>query len=417
MKRIFILTLAFMMLGGTMAYAKTELEKIKLKVNGEEIEFEIEEQKYEGETEYKADPEIIMRFPEDFDGEEEKLYFRVKWETQTAEEIDYDDDYYIKPKIFSFVLPEATGEEQEISLKLKFSKQEYTEDTTYSLWLVGGDDYDDVIVEYYNKYGSCLLYKFTDKDTYWTPSGWMNGVLGVNGKAGYLATPADEKYVGEQLDLIQKLWFSSYSAEFLKEFLPMKIMLCSEIDSLYVTWDFSVTPMQMVYLSKDVRSWYNYDNICVGYGDIAVTQMTKKDSSDFRSRMNRIFVESMIGRGKTAPTKEFGESANYNISSSDMYTASKLWAAGIPQLVNYSISESNDWKTFLLMMVLSTEEFLTRVPEYNNNWDSTSKNWDGILNPVKDVNGLLKKRYDMVRNYFIENYNMDLQKVGNTLKR
>lgn len=100
-----------------------------------------------------------------------------------------------------------------------------------------------------------------------------------------------------------------------------------------------------------------------------------------------------------------------------MYTASKLWAAGIPQLVNYSISESNDWKTFLLMMVLSTEEFLTRVPEYNNNWDSTSKNWDGILNPVKDVNGLLKKRYDMVRNYFIENYNMDLQKVGNTLKR
>ena len=64
-----------------------------------------------------------------------------------------------------------------------------------------------------------------------------------------------------------------------------------------------------------------------------------------------------------------------------------------------------------------TEEFLTRVPEYNNNWDSTSKNWDGILNPVKDVNGLLKKRYDMVRNYFIENYNMDLQKVGNTLKR
>lgn len=106
----------------------------------------------------------------------------------------------------------------------------------------GEHDYDDVIVEYYNKYGSCLLYKFTDKDTYWTPSGWMNGVLGVNGKAGYLATPADEKYVGEQLDLIQKLWFSSYSAEFLKEFLPMKIMLCSEIDSLYVTWDFSCTP-------------------------------------------------------------------------------------------------------------------------------------------------------------------------------
>ena len=125
----------------------------------------------------------------------------------------------------------------------------------------------------------------------------------------------------------------------------------------------------------------------------------------------------MIGRGKTAPTQEFSESANYNISSTDMYTASKLWAAGIPQLVNYAISEDNDWKTFMMMMVLCSEEFLTRVPEYNNDWDYTAKNWDGILNPVKDVNHLLKKRYDMVRNYFIENYNMDLQKIGNELNR
>lgn len=281
----------------------------------------------------------------------------------------------------------------------------------------GTHDYDDVIVDIYNKYGSCLLYKFTDKDTYWTPSGWMNGVLGVDGKNGYLVTPADEKYVGEQVDMLEKLWLSSYSDEFLKEFLPVKIMLCSEIDSVYVSWDFSVTPVQTKYLGQEVQSWYNYDNICVSYGNVAVTQMTKEDSLAFRSRISRTFVESMIGRGKTAPTQEFSESANYNISSSDMYTASKLWAAGIPQLVNYAISEDNDWKTFMMMMVLCSEEFLTRVPEYNNDWDYTAKNWDGILNPVKDVNHLLKKRYDMVRNYFIENYNMDLQKIGNELNR
>jgi len=281
----------------------------------------------------------------------------------------------------------------------------------------GDHDYDDVIVDYYNKYGSCLLYKFTDKDTYWTPSAWMNGVLGTDGNSGYIVTPSDEKYVGEQVDMIEKLWFSSYSDKFLKEFLPVKIMLCSEIDSVYVTWDFSVIPVQMSYIGVGVQSWYNYDNICVGYGNESVMRMTGADEAAFRRSINRIFIESMIGRGKTAPTKEFCEVANYKISSSDMYTASKLWAAGIPQLVNYSISEANDWKTFLLMMVLCSEDFLTRVPEYNSDWDSSSKNWDGLLNPVKDVNGLLKKRYDMVRDYFIENYNMDLQKVGNILNR
>ena len=143
MKRIFFLMLTFIMLSGTTAYAKAEFEKIKLKANGEEILFEIEEQKYEGKTKYKADPEIIMHFPEDFDGEDEKLYFRVKWATATEEEIDYDEDYYIKPRIFSFTLPQATGAEQEFSLKLKFDKREYKEDLTYSLWLVGGDKYED----------------------------------------------------------------------------------------------------------------------------------------------------------------------------------------------------------------------------------------------------------------------------------
>ena len=147
MKKVFLLMITFIMLGGTTAYAKAEFEKIKLKANGEEILFEIEEQKYTGKTKYKADPEIIMHFPEDFDGEDEKLYFRVKWATPTAEEIDYDEKFYIKPRIFSFTLPEATGAEQEISLKLKFEKKEYKEDTTYSLWLVGGDKYDDNFLE------------------------------------------------------------------------------------------------------------------------------------------------------------------------------------------------------------------------------------------------------------------------------
>ena len=85
--------------------------------------------------------------------------------------------------------------------------------------------------------------------------------------------------------------------------------------------------------------------------------------------------------------------------------------------MSYNVSVDIDWQSFLLMMVCCSEEFLTRTPEYSSDWDYTMANWDGLLNPVKDVNGLLKKRYDLVRNYFIENYNMDLQKVGNALNR
>lgn len=286
--------------------------------------------------------------------------------------------------------------------------------TSYSV-PQGDHDYDDVIVSYYEKYGSCLLYKFTEKDTYWTPSAWMNGVLGEGGKAGYIISFANENYIGNQLGVIEDLWFAHYSEEFLSKFLPVTIFLCSEIDSVYMKWDFSTVPFSQKGIGKKVDAWYNYDNICVGRGNESSTRMTADDSLKFRDKINRIFVESILGRGLSVPTKEFDEVVNYNASKLTSKTRPELWKLGIPRQVNYGISVANDWKSFILMMIGHSEEFLTRVPQYTDNYNDTEKNFDGILNPAKDVNGLLKKRYDMVRNYFIENYNMDLQSVGNGL--
>ena len=280
----------------------------------------------------------------------------------------------------------------------------------------GEHDYDATIVDFYEKYGSCLLYKFTDKDTYWTPSAWMNGVLGENGKDGYIVSPADEAYVGEQLGLIQDMWFAPYSDEFLAKFLPVKIMLCSEIDSVYMSWDFSTSPITMLGEGKKVDAWYNYDNVCVSYGSEAVMHMTREDSLAFKNKVNNIFVESMRGRGLLIPTEEFENEVDYNASGLTSKTASELWALGIPRMLNYAVSVDDDWESFILMMVCYPESYLTRIPEYTSDWDYSEKNFDGILNPAKDVNGLLKRRYDMVRNYFIENYNMDLQSVGNKVE-
>ena len=307
-------------------------------------------------------------------------------------------------------------------LQMIFVAACYTEDeltptgevTSYSV-PQGDHDYDDVIVSYYEKYGSCLLYKFTEKDTYWTPSAWKNGVLGEGGKDGYVVSFVDENYVGNQLGIIEDLWFAHYSDEFLSKFLPVTIFLCSEIDSVYMKWDFSTVPVSQIGTGKKVDAWYNYNNICVARGDISSTQMTAADSLKFRDKINRVFVESMLGRGLSTPTKEFEEVVNYSTSGLTSKTRPELWKLGIPRQVNYAINVEGDWKSFILMMIGYSEEFLTREPQYTSDYDDTEKNFDGILNPAKDVNGLLKKRYDMVRTYFIENYNMDLQSVGNGL--
>ncbi len=308
-------------------------------------------------------------------------------------------------------------------LQMIFVTACYTEDeltpsgemTSYSV-PQGDHDYDDVIVSYYEKYGSCLLYKFTEKDTYWTPSAWMNGVLGENGKTGYIVYFADENYIGNQLGLIEDLWFSHYSDEFLSAFLPVKVMLCSEIDSIQM--EFVFTPsFHVEYTGKKVDAWYNYDNICVARGNVSATQMTAMDSLLFRDKINRVFIESILGRGLSVPTKDFESVVNYESALTSL-PASDIWALGIPSVVDWvnymEYSVTNDWESFILMMICYSEEYLNREPQLNA-WGQYDTNWEGILNPAKDVNGLLKKRYDMVRNYFIENYNMDLQSVGNGL--
>ena len=144
MKRLLGLMMIFVMLLGTTAFAKDnkDTDKVKLRANGEKIEFEIEGQQHEVGCRCQPDPEIVMTLPEGFDGDDKKLYFRVKWKTETAEEVDIKN-YYIHPRIFAVPLQDAEDEELTMSIRLEFENKEFTENTTYSLWLVGGNDYKD----------------------------------------------------------------------------------------------------------------------------------------------------------------------------------------------------------------------------------------------------------------------------------
>ena len=91
----------------------------------------------------------------------------------------------------------------------------------------GNHSYDTTILNLYNKYSAYFLYKFTDKDTYWTPIGWKNSTVDTNGvwSTGYSVTTADTNYVAQQLAVINKLWLSYYTDAFLLKFLPANVML------------------------------------------------------------------------------------------------------------------------------------------------------------------------------------------------
>jgi hypothetical protein len=296
----------------------------------------------------------------------------------------------------------VTGCKKEAALTASEDNQGYTLPQGYH-------SYDTTILNLYNKFGTYFLYKFTDKDTYWTPTGWKNAIQTAPGtwNTGYEVTKADTNYISRQLALINKGWFSFYNDQFLLKFLPAKIMLCGSVDSIYTTYIFTPT-FQAVKATKSVGAWYNYDNICINYGSAGVTTMTGKDSIAFMAKCNLIFIQSIYGRNLTPATNDFTSVANYSVTLS---TQAAAYAQGIITIYYNSRSPQLDWNAYLEAMVSRSEANLNKSTV---NTDMTSM---GMLNATKDTNGKIRQRYNIIRNYFISTYGVDLQAIGNAVDK
>jgi hypothetical protein len=56
----------------------------------------------------------------------------------------------------------------------------------------------------------------------------------------------------------------------------------------------------------------------------------------------------------------------------------------------------------------------TNLNKSTANTDQTSL---GMLNATKDTNGKIRQRYNIIRNYFINAYGVDLQAIGNAVDK
>lgn len=276
-------------------------------------------------------------------------------------------------------------------------------DVTYKV-PQGNNAFDQTILNYYNTYGTYLLYNFTERDAYWTPTGWKKPVVSATGTwsvgADILAAQPDG--IQAQLDLIDKSLFSLYPKNFLKRFLPVKLLLCSKVDSIFTTYVFNPTysPAKGV---KKIPAYFSYDNIAVNYGDGSASTLSAAEKLAFLARINQVFFQSINDRSLIKPTTEFINSADYiSVNTSQAAAFSK----GIIGAYT-SISATIDWNAYVMAMVTLSEADLNRSVA-NSNTSAV-----GILNATKDTNGLIKKRYNIVRNYFINTYQVDLQLIGN----
>lgn len=273
----------------------------------------------------------------------------------------------------------------------------------------GNNAFDNTIVAYYNQYNTYLLYKFDREDIYWTPTGYAIPTRGPSGywSPGHEVVAAQEAYIPQQLALIKESLFDLYPDKFLKKFLPSKILLCSKIDSVYSVFDFNTFSYSKG--TKEVGAYSYYNTICVNYGNSNVTTMTAADKTAFLKKINTMLVENIISRSLTAPTNEFINTADY---ATAMTTYAQSYGKGI--IAGYSsVTPLADWNAYIRAMVTLSETQLNMDQEMPESYIYPTPEPLGVFNPKIDLNGEIKKRYAIVRNYFINEYGIDLQKIGN----
>ena len=164
----------------------------------------------------------------------------------------------------------------------------------------GDHDYDDKIVDYYNKYGFYILYEFEKKDLYWNNTGWTEYLMGnedfyyTSEAAGYmLGEPADQDYAGRVLEMCENCCFNLYPENYLN-YMPLRFLLCSYLGNV-VTAGVEIVDGEVITLRDTVQIdvYRSFSRIAVNWANSNFDTMTDMDKLYFSRNLNTAFMSTL----------------------------------------------------------------------------------------------------------------------------
>ena len=270
----------------------------------------------------------------------------------------------------------------------------------------GNHDYDAGIVEFFNKYGTIILYKYDENEIYWMRSKSLERSVydpetGTSTK-GYYDTPADENYVGQQLQLLYET-LSQFPDEVLKKYLPRRIFL---VDSfINVTTEGLGVPDTRPH--DDVPVFAGPDYLLISGGGERITTMTDAEKKLITGGIfSQLFVP-LMELGSYPMPEEFAALTNYPGAASASWTnfyrvyGCLYWSRYTPP--------SKDWNAYVeaIITVPYSEWMLLDSPNTNR------QIYRGFMDPVLDTEKKVRTKYKYVLDHFQATYGIDLFGVLN----
>ncbi|MBB6502520.1 hypothetical protein [Pedobacter cryoconitis] len=254
----------------------------------------------------------------------------------------------------------------------------------------GNHDYDARIVDYYNRFGTYILYKFSQQDINWTVPSTTTAFL------PYTSVPADTLYINPELDLLQNTFFKYYADSTLKSHLPLKFFLCSSLIYNKLQVNAFLLTINNTYLG-------GYQSFAVGGVNSSISTI---NPAVYRGDVNFSFLKMMDVQLKIPRSSIFLAASDYTTAVSG--TQADRYKRGFLGSTTGLTPASTDWQSYIQAIVYNPYSFLT-----DPNTTATDVTARGILTAVKDPTGLIRKKYAAMIAFYKQQYNIDLQAIGN----
>ena len=251
----------------------------------------------------------------------------------------------------------------------------------------GNNDYDKVIMQIYDQYGTQILYRYSPEMMRWQ----------VTDKLGYVCRQADEQYVAQAVDFIRNNCLQFYHPDSLKKYLPYRIYLASDLGRLF---DYSGLDAAGNNVSVNDTLWHTaastgYANLCFGLASSRLPSLSDDSLRLAKGELNAAMLAYAIGQWfisvPAAFTKEEVQGVNwYN------YVGSYNTYGLLEYIEAKTMTPAQDFAIFLKYLIAyPIEKFDERF---------TVKTFD--------TSGRIARKSKVVRQWMKDEYGIDLEQIA-----
>lgn len=256
----------------------------------------------------------------------------------------------------------------------------------------GNHPYDADIKQLFDKYNTLFLYKYVPNDLYYNISYLSGGAYDTASnqtiRGGFFDVPADEAYIGMQLDLLKEIWLGYYPDSLLKKGLPQKVYL---VDSFFNAYAGPGRPSDNY--PTLFEAYTGGDYILATWGGARIQAMSPAERYTLKAAVNAAFLPIAHAKGAIKRSAAFTALTDFSA-----VTYSNYYKLGIIDYFSGNTPET-DWDAYMKAIVSNSYATLTSP--------------GNLLSPDVDTNGVIRKKYAIVIAYFQTTFGVDLQAIGN----